>query len=79
MLYLAAQASAETNGTSYRESALSLLGYSTADVFQVESLLELMNEIERFAFDCVLYSQLDISYLPEDITEAEKDENMGNG
>lgn len=39
-----------------------LLGYSTADVLQVESLFEILTEIERFAYDCILYTNLDISF-----------------
>ena len=37
-----------------------LLGYSTADVLQVESLLEILTEIQRFAYDCILYSTKDV-------------------
>ena len=70
--YLALTASESLSEDPYKSSSLSLLGYSTKDVFQVESLLELMSEIQRFAYDCILYSQLDISYLPEDLTEFEK-------
>jgi len=37
-----------------------LLGYCTADVLQIESLLEILTEIQRFAYDVIQYSNMEM-------------------
>ena len=61
MTYIVLEATKDVNNKTVPSKERTLLGYKTADVLQIESLLEILTEIQRFALDCIIFSNLKIN------------------